>query len=494
MRLPIVQHHWPSPSPSDIRRAVETATDLRSTKPRLRRPSRFAPVACTEIGDEPALQIDDYSEIPLPNRERDAIYMQQRACLRAAPGDWIVTNSPVDPGYIDYFENRLGIVPQQWITAESASGPTKLAISCIRSRSARRTLCHAIRRKGLRYIHPHFASFDVWELAAWLHEFTRMPLQVIGPPVEVCRFANDKVEFADLVARLFGRRFVPSTKGAYCIATLSGAVQELARSHPFLGVKIPNGVGGHGNLFVDTRDVAGKSLREIHSYLGGRFAAAGISTAGRMLVDVWETAVLKSGSIQTWIPPLSEGPPIIEGLFEQIIKGETGQFHGSRELHAPPALGSQIVDQTYLLTIVFQHLGYVGRCSFDFLLVGESMETADVEYIECNGRWGGTSAPMTFANRMLGDYEHERSFETLRVADPRFAAQSFTEIAASFGDTLYDARTGKGNVVLFNPARASLRSEIESIRWNHLRRSTSTPSTREAKPCTTTDDPLSQAY
>lgn len=464
MRLPIIQHHWPSPARSDLRRAVQLAVTLRNEKRSLKRLPQFDDVVCKQLDDAPTLHIDDYSEIPLTNRERHAIYMQQRACLRAAPGDWVATTHPIESDFVEYFEQQLGIQPLNWIATRSTN-PTTLAISCIRDRETRRKLSHAVRRDGLRYIHPHLASFDVWELASWLHQFTRMPIEVIGPSVEVCRYANDKVEFAELVTRLLGAQFVPRTVGAYCVATLSEGVRELAKTHPYLGVKIPNGVGGHGNFFVDSKDIVERSLFEVHEYLTNRFAAAGISTAGRMLVDVWETEVLKSGSVQTWLPPVTEGPPVIEGLFEQLIEGEQGHFEGCRQLAAPKALTSQIVDQSFLLTTVFQRLGYVGRCSFDFLIVGDSMNDARVEYIECNGRWGGTSAPMTFVNRLMGDYTHERSFETARLADPSFPDMTFAEIAQRFGQDLYDARNGQGSTVLFNPARAAIRSEIEVIRW-----------------------------
>lgn len=465
MRLPIIQHHWPSPARSDLRHAVQLAVSLRNEKRCLKRLSQFDKVACKQLDDAPTLHIDDYSEIPLHNRERHAIYMQQRACLRAAPGDWVATTHPVDPDFVDYFEERLQVQPLNWIATRSKN-PLKLALSCIRDRDARRKLSQAVRREGLRYIHPHLASFDVWELADWLREFTRMPIEVIGPPVDVCRFANDKVEFAELVVRLLGEEYVPQTVGAYCVATLSEAVRDLAKTHPYLGVKIPNGVGGHGNFFVDSKDIRGRSLLEVHSYLTNRFSSAGIATTGRMLVDVWETEVLKSGSVQTWIPPITVGPPIIEGLFEQLIEGEQGHFEGSRLLDAPESMTSQIVDQAFLLTTVFQQLGYVGRCSFDFLLVGDAIDNARVEYIECNGRWGGTSAPMTLVNRLVDDSECELSFETFRIGDRSLPEMTFPEIANRFGGDLYDARTRKGNTVLFNPARAAIRSEIEVIRWN----------------------------
>ena len=63
-----------------------------------------------------------------------------------------------------------------------------------------------------------------------------------------------------------------------------------------------------------------------------------------------------------------------------------------------------MVTRSWLLAVLFQRLGYVGRCSFDLLVVGESLATARAEFLECNGRWGGTSGPMMLMNRLFGDW------------------------------------------------------------------------------------------
>lgn len=466
MRLPIISHHEPSPTLSlQIHAAVQLAERLVREKTSLRVSDQFAAVTCKQLNDAPALHLDDYSEIPTLGRERHVSYMQQRACLRAASGDWVVTATAYDPAFTDYFEQQLQLGPINWLVAASDAGPRKLALSCIRSRSARRELSHAVRQQSLRYIHPHHASVDVWRLAAWLHEFTRMPIQVVGPPTEVCRFANDKAEFSELIEQLLGREFVPRTAGAFNLATLSSAIRDLAKKNSAMAVKLPHGTGGHGNIFVDALAIRGRTLQQIHDYLLQRLELVGIPTGDKLLVDVWERDVLKNASVQTWIPPRAVGSPVIEGLFEQHVGGPQGNFLGSRPLVTPDALTQQIVDQSYLLTIVLQHLGYVGRCSFDFILVGDALNDCRVEFIECNGRWGGTSAPMTFVNRLMGDYVEAGSFQTGRGWNARYFVMPFGQIADSFGDQLYDARTGCGHMALFNPARAEILSEIEFVRW-----------------------------
>ena len=115
----------------------------------------------------------------------------------------------------------------------------------------------------------------------------------------------------------------------------------------------------------------------------------------RLLVSLWEERVLSSLSSQIWIPPRAAGPPVVEGLCEQALEGLECRFVGTRPAEPPPHVERQVVDRSWLLARLFQELGYVGRCSFDTIVVGRSLDEACVRFIECNGRWGGSSAPMT---------------------------------------------------------------------------------------------------
>jgi hypothetical protein len=72
---------------------------------------------------------------------------------------------------------------------------------------------------------------------------------------------------------------------------------------------------------------------------------------------------------------------------------------------------------------------------------------------------------MTLVNRLFGDYVKHPSFETTQVGDPRFADMTFGEVAAEFGEELYDARTSQGRTILFNPGRIAMLSEVDVIRW-----------------------------
>jgi hypothetical protein len=120
------------------------------------------------------------------------------------------------------------------------------------------------------------------------------------------------------------------------------------------------------------------------------------------------------------------------------------------------------VDRSWLLARLFQRLGYVGRCSFDLLLVGDDERTAQVKLVECNGRWGGTSGPMTLMNRLFGDWTSRR-YATMEVSLPGLEAVTFSEVLEAFADDLYDHRTGEGRLVVYNPHALTARSSLDVL-------------------------------
>ena len=117
----------------------------------------------------------------------------------------------------------------------------------------------------------------------------------------------------------------------------------------------------------------------------------------------WYNDVLSSPSSHLWIPPRGQGNPVVEGIFEQLLDGEPKVFCGSRPALLPDRLRVELTKKSFLLGLFLQELGYVGRCSFDTIIHGPTQEKAELKFVECNGRWGGTSLPMTFYKRILGD-------------------------------------------------------------------------------------------
>jgi len=88
-------------------------------------------------------------------------------------------------------------------------------------------------------------------------------------------------------------------------------------------------------------------------------------------------------------------------------------------------------------------LGYIGRCSFDFII-----SDGRPIFIECNGRWGGTSTPMNLVDRLFPD--GRPPYLAKDVQDDRLIGCSFKDVAKAFGSSLYRAETGEGRYILYN--------------------------------------------
>ncbi|MGO9174265.1 MAG: hypothetical protein ACLP7P_20190 [Rhodomicrobium sp.] len=79
--------------------------------------------------------------------------------------------------------------------------------------------------------------------------------------------------------------------------------------------------------------------------------------------------------------------------------GEEGTFVGSVPAELPEKWQHRLVEDALRLAPALQLLGNFGRCSLGTLLVGQTLDSAVLHWIECNGRWGGVSIPMTIVNR-----------------------------------------------------------------------------------------------
>ena len=169
------------------------------------------------------------------------------------------------------------------------------------------------------------------------------------------------------------------------------------------------------------------------------------------MVTAWEEPVLTSPSAHLWIPHREHGRPLVEGIFEQVLAGPAGTFVGARPCALTQDWQQRIADEAARLGALFQHLGYFGRCSFDAILVGHGLADARLHWIECNGRWGGVSIPMTLANRLTGDWARH-PFIVAERADLDGPAQSFPEFLSRIGDDLYRPGLTDTGVVVLSPS------------------------------------------
>jgi hypothetical protein len=155
-----------------------------------------------------------------------------------------------------------------------------------------------------------------WELAALLRGAGRRPLEVIAPLPAVTQWVNDKTCFSRTAARLLGKPSVPRYRVADNLALLAEHVRELVEVVDTVGVKLPDAAGGGGNILVDSDSIRGRSLREIRELLAGELAWLPDAAETHVLATAWESGVTAAPSSQLWIPPICDGAPVVEGVFE----------------------------------------------------------------------------------------------------------------------------------------------------------------------------------
>ncbi len=461
-RIPILAHHCAEPSRGQTARVERLAASLASEQPELSIRDAFRPLRPNRIEDAPALHIDDLSTIVQIDRFYDVSFLEDRARFRATAGEFVASCGPPNPEFQAYCQDQLGLGIVRWLHPRARENRLRVAPACWTDRDVRHELIRAVRNGDLRYVHPHMGNFPVWATALLLRRASRRPLFVIAPHPGLTKRVNDKLWFAATVSRLLGERSIPPTAAAYSLSTVAHLVRQLAPQSRSIVIKLPGSAGGAGNLVIKSKRLRARRLGDLRRELKHRLVDLSWTGEGPVLVGTWETEVLTAPSAQLWIPPELEGAPIVEGLFEQLIEGPGGYFVGSRAAALPSDLTQEIATRCWLLGKLFQHLGYVGRCSFDMLLVGKTLERCEVQFTECNGRWGGTSLPMTLMNRLFGDW-CSRPYATSICRVPGLERVSFAKLLEHFAGDLFDERSGCGRFIFYNPGGIHLRGGIDVL-------------------------------
>jgi hypothetical protein len=262
---------------------------------------------------------------------------------------------------------------------------------------------------------------------------------------------NDKLWFSQRVREILGRGAAAPDAGVYSTAQLILHLIRLARCNPRIAVKLVDSASSAGILVLNAEEFDGRSLREIRDLVLQRLQRVGWRGSYPLLAVAWEQPVLASPSVHLWIPEHEAGEPLCEGVFDQRVVGHVSEFAGAAPSALPAALQHRLAGEAVRIGAVFQRLGYFGRCSFDAIVVGERAERALVHWVECNGRWGGVSLPLTLVNRLTGNWA-EHPFVVLEEAHLELAPRSFESVLAALEGQLYE-RGGAAGVVLLSPGR-----------------------------------------
>ena len=406
---------------------------------------------------QPTLQLDDVSAIPFLVDIAGVEEYQHRGRLRAGDHDVYVTVTPAIDGYEAYCRNVLRLGTPEHLIADPAGPPIYVARACAQGRTRTRLAQIAKDASGMT-IHPYMGIEDVWELAATLSVDSRSEVRVVAPPPPVTWIANDKAVFSELVERVLGRDFLVETRIAHDSLTIESDLRTLAQQYPRVGLKRTRCASAMGNAVFSAPQVQTKrdASRAVERFLRRTEWPEG----EEVLSVAWIETDL-SPSTQLWIPPLGSGQPRLDGIYEQILEGDHKVFVGSRPSGLPSTVNEALATSALLVGSALQELGYVGRCSFDHLVTGDPEGDFRALLTECNGRWGGTSTPMSLLDRMLQG--PRPPYRAQDVVFPSLVGARLPDLLELMDDLLFRAESKQGRFVFYNLGPLAKHGKLDVI-------------------------------
>jgi hypothetical protein len=320
---------------------------------------------------------------------------------------------------------------------------------------ADRAQCH----HGFNVV-PYMATGAVWSLAGAVAAHSGADVRVAGPPARLARRVNDKIWFAERVTEVLGRGGLPPVYSAFSLSALARRLVALARRNPSVAVKLPDSAGSGGNFVFEVAGLARQTPRLLPDRLREMLTKAGWRGGFPLQVTGWERPVVASPSVQLWIPAGEHGLPVVEGVFDQFLRGSTAVFAGASPSELPARWQHRLACEAVRIGFVFQVLGYFGRCSFDAILIGKDADPDQLHWVECNGRWGGVSIPMTLANRLVGDWRR-RPFVVVDRTGLRLPPRSLDSVLARMGRKLFVPGAHPTGLVVLSPGRLEVGSGSE---------------------------------
>ena len=457
--LPVVPHAAPAPGKAERARLDALAERLRAEEPALDAAQGFGVRVRQGLApDKPAFVFEDYHGLELYTGHGSPM-TEYRALLLAGDGDMVAIAGPRIAAFETYCRETLRLGRVDIVTPWVVDAAERLPVLIGRDASAMGRIGDLARRHGGISLISYLGTADVWLLAREIAARTGETVHVASPPPRLTQRVNDKLWFADRVAEVLDRRARPPTWYAYGPAALAAEIAVLATRYQRIVVKVPASAGSLGNVAIESADVLGKAPEAIGEWLFGVLRSLTWSGEFPLLVGVWDSQVVASPSVQLWIPLLEDGPPVVEGVFQQVVEGRRGNFVGGAPADLPQAWRDRLAGEAMRLSWLMQRLGYYGRASLDAVLAGDTLAGAELHWIECNGRWGGVSVPLTLANRLVGDWR-ERPFVIVQREGPDVPPLTVEAALGRLGDRAWRPGKSESGIVLLTPQRMAEGSGI----------------------------------
>jgi len=407
----------------------------------------------------PALIIGDQLEISLLSQS-SLSQLDYRMATLAQSGDLVVV-SHRNLAFETYLKHFLSVDGVQFVETARSYLPSvePASIACrkqVHLKSAINNI--AIDAAGMTIL-SYLTTGNIWRLGQTISGETGRPARICGPAPRISKRVNDKIWFTNVVDAMFGTQSTLPSFAAFGPAAAAALVARLSKTSERVVVKVPDSAGSAGNFAFSSSELSQLSLASIRLKLLQLMRAEGWENRYPLQIGVWDCNVLSSPSAQIWIPKSEEGPPIIEGIFEQIVERVMGKFVGARRARLPDVLDDRFKREATALAVLFQRLGYFGRCSMDAIVSKDGKESLRLHWIECNGRWGGVSIPMTLANKLC-DHNRPNGLVIIQQSNPDHQFISTKRAVDLLDDMLFKYGASKSGIVLLSPTERSNGSRL----------------------------------
>jgi len=427
-----------------LRRCRDAVSDLAAKWELAERNERWRAIRWAGQTAATTVHLEDVSAIPFVAGIPGVEAYQHRSRVRASDSDIYVCVSEPAEGYEEYCTAHLGLGAPRFLHAPAHDNPCAVARAASQG-AAFEALAKVARRQRSIALHPYMAIEDVWALGHKLHQSTGADVRVIGPPPATTWVANDKAMFAAVVAATAGEPFLVDTRCETTVEGLADALMSMAKRYPALGLKRTRCASAMGNKVLQSHDLRSRSPAEIRTLVTRFLDDTEWPGDEEVLVVEWVQTDI-SPSTQLWLPP--SGPPLCQGIYEQLLEGEERCFLGSRPSALPAQVNEELALRSLEVAAGLQAMGYVGRCSFDFVVAGDPHTDFEIKFTECNGRWGGTSTPMHLVDRLVSG--PRPTYLAQDWMEPRFRGLPFETLRDALEPELFDPRTQKGRFILYN--------------------------------------------
>ena len=450
-RLVLHSSYDPQISAGDEAHIADVASTLLRENPRLGGDPPFGALCSKGYVDAPSLLIEDHSGIQMAHERGADLNLSYRAALLAGEGDLLAVYGERDRDFEDYCRRVLGLGDFVVAAPPIADPAQTLSQACEADEALIGKASQIAGEAGAFNVLPYMVTGGVWRLAQEIAERSSVPVHVVGSGPSLARAVNDKLWFAHCAGLLLGRDAVPHNRTVYGMAALVGHLRRFVKEHHVVGLKLPYSAASFGNMVLEGSDFAELPATAIAARLAEAINQRGWDSPFPMQLTAWEEPLLGSPSVQLWIPLPDDGPPIVEAIFDQVTRGDVARFVGGAPSMLGDLLKQKLAHEAASLAMLFQTLGYFGRCSFDAVVVGENEASAELHWVECNGRWGGMSVPMTLTNRLVGDWR-SGGFLVFSHFDPEGVPRTVTQLLDRCDDILFRQDRPSG-LVLLAPGR-----------------------------------------